>query len=250
MIKCYFCHKGHIKRNCPERKKTELRDYKKPREHGKADFSIGDDSYEYFETLVATNEKAMTKNTEKEDWVLGSGCTFHMTSNEKWFVFYKQWDGGSVFMGNNHGCKVVGIGDVMLKLEDNREILLKNVRHIPEIRRNLISIGMLDEIGCLISVYEGFLKVSKNSKTVLEAPKLNCLSIMKSVLSKDHVLIAQSEKDEEFELWHRKLSHISEGGLKELLKQGVATRIFVSADSFFANATKNVSRVSFLPTNF
>lgn len=75
-----------------------------------------------------------------------------MASNKKWFIPYEKWDGGSVFIGNNHGCKVVGIGIVMLMLQDNREILLKNVRHVPEIRRNLIYVGMLDDIRCVIAV--------------------------------------------------------------------------------------------------
>ena len=53
------------------------------------------------------NEKAMNKTTkDKEDWVIVSGCTFHTTSNKKWFICYK----------------VVGIGTMMLKLQNNREI--------------------------------------------------------------------------------------------------------------------------------
>lgn len=44
----------------------------------------------YSETLAATNEKVMKVNTEdKEDWVMDSSCTFHMTSNKKWFISYK-----------------------------------------------------------------------------------------------------------------------------------------------------------------
>lgn len=54
----------------------------------------------------------------------------------------------------------------MLKLEDNREVLLNNVRRVPETRRNLISVEMLDEIGCMITVNEGSLKVLEEFRTI------------------------------------------------------------------------------------
>lgn len=67
----------------------------------------------------------------------------------------------------------------MLKLEDNREVLLNNVRRVPETRRNLISVEMLDEIGCMITVNEGSLKVLEEFRTIFEAPKQNDLYIIK-----------------------------------------------------------------------
>lgn len=38
-------------------------------------------------------------------------------------------------MGNDSGCKIVGKDLVMLILEDNREILLNDIRHVPELRK-------------------------------------------------------------------------------------------------------------------
>lgn len=63
-----------INRNGSEKKKTkECGECKRPREHGKANFSIGDDSYKYSKILAATNEKTMKGNTEdKEVYVIDS----------------------------------------------------------------------------------------------------------------------------------------------------------------------------------
>ena len=47
-------------------------------------------------------------------------------------------------MGNNAACKVIGIGSVRLKMSDGIIRELDNVRHIPELKRNLISLGMID----------------------------------------------------------------------------------------------------------
>ena len=40
---------------------------------------------------------------------------------------------------------VVGIGDVWILLPNGSVWLLEKVRHIPDLRRNLISIGQLDD---------------------------------------------------------------------------------------------------------
>jgi len=40
---------------------------------------------------------------------------------------------------------VVGIGAVELRLADNTIRTLKEVRHVPDLKRNSISLGMLDK---------------------------------------------------------------------------------------------------------
>lgn len=98
---------------------------------------------------------------------------------------------------------------------------MKNVRHVPKIKGNLISLGMLDDVGYLVNVNEGFLIIIRESRIVLEAPKCNGLYIVQNVHPLYHALLARCRKDEGLELWHRRLYHISANSLKELLKQGV-----------------------------
>lgn len=93
----------------------------------------------------------------------------------------------------------------MLKLQDNKEILLKSGRHVPKIRRNLIYVGMLDDVGCIVTMNEGFLRVLKESRTVIELPKCNGLYIMKNVHPLDHALLVRCREDERLELWHKRL---------------------------------------------
>lgn len=54
---------------------------------------------------------------------------------------------GIVRMGNANIAKVAGTGDVCLKTNNGTHFLLKDVRHIPDIRLNLISTGRLDDEG-------------------------------------------------------------------------------------------------------
>ena len=48
-------------------------------------------------------------------------------------------------MGNNNACIVVGIGTIKIKMHDEIIRELINVRHVPELKRNLVSLGILDE---------------------------------------------------------------------------------------------------------
>ena len=50
-----------------------------------------------------------------ENWILDSGCTFHMTPNWDWFSTYEPMHKGVVSMGNNASCKVASIGTVCIK---------------------------------------------------------------------------------------------------------------------------------------
>ena len=45
-----------------------------------------------------------------DDWILDSGCSYHMRPHKDWFVTYRSVNCGNVLMGNDASCKVVGIG--------------------------------------------------------------------------------------------------------------------------------------------
>ena len=52
------------------------------------------------------------------------------------------------------------MGNVRLKMFDSREFLLKEVRYVPELTRNLISISMFDSIGYCTRIEHGVCKIS------------------------------------------------------------------------------------------
>lgn len=78
-------------------------------------------------------------------------------------------DQGKLLLGDNSKCKVRGIGKVNLSLNDGLETLLTNVRFVLEIKRNLISIGML--LFKIIKIESGKMKVSKGFLVLLKAVK-------------------------------------------------------------------------------
>ena len=48
-------------------------------------------------------------------WVLDLACSFYVTPHRDWFDTYKLVNCGSVLMGNNVICKVVGIGTIKIE---------------------------------------------------------------------------------------------------------------------------------------
>jgi hypothetical protein len=70
---------------------------------------------------------------------------------------------GSLWMGDNTLCEVIGIGSIKIRTHDGMTHTLINVSHIPNKFRNLISLSNLDNKGYKYSVGSGVLKVSKGS---------------------------------------------------------------------------------------
>ena len=91
-----------------------------------------------------------------------------MTPFKDYFTEYHEFDGGRVMIGNNAMCRVIGIGTVKLRLQDGTLLMIKQVRHVPDLKRNLISLGMFDQIGYSIRLESGDLRVLDGSKTVLK----------------------------------------------------------------------------------
>nr|KYP64673.1 Retrovirus-related Pol polyprotein from transposon TNT 1-94 [Cajanus cajan] len=210
-FKCFYCHKvGHFKKNCPERN----RDQKSSADS--ADIAAISDGYESADVLVVT-----TSQTQK-DWVMDSGCSYHMCPKKDYFETLKLKEGGTVLLGDDHPCQVQGIGTVRLKMFDNREYILKDVRYVPDLKRNLISISMFDSLGYATKTQHGVLKILNGSLVIAKGnkDKNNGLFVLDGSTVMAHASIARNDIDKT-KLWHLRLGHVSERGLIELEKQNL-----------------------------
>ena len=81
-------------------------------------------------------------------------------------------------MGNNAPCKTIGIGIVRIRMADGIVRTLTDVRHVPDLKKNLISLGTLDANGCKFSAEGGVLKVSKGALVVMKARKAGSLYVL------------------------------------------------------------------------
>ena len=108
------------------------------------------------------------------------------------------------------------MGDVRILLPNGSVWLLEKVQHIPDIRRNLISIGQLDDEGHVILFVGGTWKVTKGARVLARAKKTDTLYMTSS--PRDTIAIAEASTDTS--LWHHRLGHMSEKWMKMLLLKG------------------------------
>ena len=74
-------------------------------------------------------------------------------------------------MGNNASCKVVGIGIIKIRMFDGVVYTLGDMRHVPNLKKNLISLSTLDSKGYKSTSESGLLKISKGSLRVMKGQK-------------------------------------------------------------------------------
>jgi len=82
-------------------------------------------------------------------------------------------------MGDDHPCNVEGIGTICIKMFDKIVRELKEVRFVPQFKRNLISVGALKTLGLVVSIRDGVLKMTQGSTVVMKDVRWNNLYYLK-----------------------------------------------------------------------
>src|SRR5262249_10031127 len=98
---------------------------------------------------------------------------------------------------------------------------LCDVRHVPDLRKNLISLGTLDYNSCSYKSVRGVMTVSKGVLIVMKGRKLveNMYRLLGTTIV-GGVTIVESESDSAI-LWHMWLGHMGEYGMPELHKRSL-----------------------------
>jgi hypothetical protein len=58
-------------------------------------------------------------------------------------------------MGNNGRYSVTGIGTITFQRESSKPLQLKNVMHVPGLKKNLVSVAMLEDRGYDVVFIDG-----------------------------------------------------------------------------------------------
>ncbi|CAL2244459.1 unnamed protein product [Prunus armeniaca] len=103
--------------------------------------SVGEQIHEYQELLRGVEKKG-TKFSED----------------------FKKPSGGSVTLGNDTVAQVLGIRDIELKMTSGKVLVLKEVRHVPNVRRNLISGSSLVQQGYKVVLESKKVVITKNNR--------------------------------------------------------------------------------------
>ncbi|KAE8680647.1 hypothetical protein F3Y22_tig00111372pilonHSYRG00031 [Hibiscus syriacus] len=120
-------------------------------------------------------------------WLIDSGAIYHMTSRREWFHHYELVSGGSVYSCNDHALEIVGVGTIKLNIYD----------------------------GTIKVVFRGALVVLKGQKMAANLYMLKGETLLEAEAS------VASCSSNSVMLWHQKLGHMSEQGMKILVEQNL-----------------------------
>eukprot|EP00253_Pinus_taeda_P027759 PITA_27759 len=157
--------------------------------------------------------------------LIDSSASFHFTPHREWFCEYEKYDGGDVFLGDDRKARIIGRGKVNLKLKGERVRKLPGVLHIPALAKNSISVSKLDDASVKIVFEKDIYKMVRGALVLMWGVRTGTLYRLQgstfvdgcnsSVVPKSGVenLVVSGEKTM---LWHQRLGHIREKGLRIL----------------------------------
>ncbi|GKB76256.1 putative RNA-directed DNA polymerase [Tanacetum coccineum] len=170
------------------KKKNKKKKYNNQKNKHKKD-DDGDDNTEVNTTtdefFVCYDYDMVNLANDDSSWILDSGATCHVVTRKDYYSSYTPGDFDVVRMGNTGLSRIASIGDICLKFDTGMKLVLHNVKHVPDMRLNIISTCLLDEDGY------------HNS----------------------------SDNDDMTELWHKRLGHMSEKGMSILSKKNVLSGV-------------------------
>eukprot|EP00253_Pinus_taeda_P025116 PITA_25116 len=137
-VRCFTCHEmGHYATKCPSKKSKK----------GSSKRSEGEALSSQFEmdfTLIACMLSLMMGCV----WYLDSGASFHMTGDKKLFSALEEKDlKMRIEMGDDRRYSVSGVGTITFQREHGAAITLIDVKYVPGLKKNLVSVAMLEDKG-------------------------------------------------------------------------------------------------------
>lgn len=128
-FRCHKCHEiGHKAAECDKRKKEAAK--KTEDVSFFADFAFKAGSGEY------------------RSWCLDSGATSHLANDIKVFTTATKFDGGKVSLTNNSDTNVIAKRTAGIFADvygENKNLILNNTLHVPDLRSNLISVAKITD---------------------------------------------------------------------------------------------------------
>ena len=122
-------------------------------------------------------------------------------------------------VGSKSISQIAGIGDICIQTSMGCTLALKDVRHILDLRLNMISVHMLDKDGYTHFINSGNWKLTKGSLVVTRG-RLYC-SLYKTEVKVCGGQLSAVDDGTSPDLWHKRLAHMSEKELPLLAKQSL-----------------------------
>jgi hypothetical protein len=137
-VKCFHCHEcGHLATNCPQNKKNK-------KVVGAATSEALVSQFELDFALIT----CMASSASGSMWHLDSDASFHMMGDRESFIDLEEKDIRiHIEMSDDGKYSEIGIGTITFQRESGKPFQLKNFMHVPGLKKNLVSVTMLEDKG-------------------------------------------------------------------------------------------------------
>lgn len=220
-VKCAFCKKkGHTVDVCRKKKSEE-----KPKDgiSAKAAFIAHTSANDETETAYAAPHKTI----KAYEWYIDSGASKHMTPHGQLLKNIKPTNVYEIMSANSAKMNVKGAGKTTLNT-NGKEIVVKEVLHVPALSANLLSVHdiashgnsvLFDTNGCTIR--------NANDEIVLQCKPTNGVY---KVGTNANAVCMQSKHTVSSYTWHRRLGHTGLQRMKQM-RDGAVDGLSFSEES-------------------
>ncbi|XP_073119945.1 uncharacterized protein [Henckelia pumila] len=169
--------------------------------------------------LVKVFQEAGIKEKKEESWYLDSGCSRHMTGNDKLLSELVEFNGPIITFGDNSKGKTMDKGKI---IHDN--IIIQDVLLVETLKYNLLSISQMCDYGhsvefqklnCIIKDASGNIILTENRYG-------NTYKVCWNIQSSKLVCLVASNSKRNW-IWHKRLNHLNFKSIASLSKLELVT---------------------------
>ncbi|CAL0320864.1 unnamed protein product [Lupinus luteus] len=204
---CFRCGKpGHMARKCRN----------KPMDRP-PQTNIVDEPF-----VAVLSEVTMVGGTD--GWWVDTGASRHVCYDRAMFKNYTNADDKKVLLGDSHTTIVAGTGDVELKFTSGKTLILKDVMHTPEMRKNLVSGFLLNKAGFTQTIGADLYTLTRNGVFVGKGYatdgmfKLNVDVSINKISDSAYMLC-------DFNIWHSRLCHVNKHAILNMSSLGLIPKL-------------------------
>ena len=114
-----------------------------------------------------------------------------------------------VVLGDDTIVRAVGHGTITFQRESMSPMILRDVLYVPGLKKNLVSVSMIEDRGLGVSILNGHVRVFPKTAgpSASYTIGVRCGKLYKLLFQPQHAL-AHSSGSELCELWHRRVAHL------------------------------------------